>query len=147
MSKLEDKFDRQVHQSKVDNIAKGKKIEILLIAKNRLESEVKNLKSGNADQNVRINQLEEIILREKNTKIPPKISNKVMVAGKSVIGFIDQKASTSSAIYSNVNLLPSSCKDLSTKGHTSNGIYLLYDSNVKKVPTSFCDFNNIKKGI
>ncbi len=39
---------------------------------------------------------------------------------------------------------PSSCKDLSTNGHTSNGIYLLYDSNVKKVSIAFCDFNNNK---
>jgi len=45
---------------------------------------------------------------------------------------------------SNSLTLPSTCKDLSTKGHTSNGIYLLYDSNVKKVSTAFCDFNNNK---
>ena len=42
------------------------------------------------------------------------------------------------------NNLPSSCKDLTTNGHTSNGIYLLYDSNVKKVTTAFCDFKTNK---
>lgn len=47
--------------------------------------------------------------------------------------------STSKSVYP-----PSSCKDLSTNGHTSNGIYLLYDSNVQKVTTAFCDFNKNK---
>ncbi len=39
---------------------------------------------------------------------------------------------------------PSSCKDLSTNGHTSNGIYVLYDSNVKKASIALCDFDNNK---
>lgn len=77
MKKLGDKFERHVYQSKVENIAKRKKIEILLTAKNRLESEVNNLKSDNTNETVRINQLEEIILKEKNTKITPKHSNKI----------------------------------------------------------------------
>jgi len=59
------------------------------------------------------------------------------------------KMTTSTSSLSSVSKsfnLPSSCKDLSTNGHTSNGIYLLYDSSAQKVSTAFCDFNK-NKGI
>lgn len=60
--------------------------------------------------------------------------------------FKDNKSVHSASIDKITTMPPSSCKDLSTNGHTSNGIYLLYDSNVKKVSTAFCDFS-INKSI
>jgi len=91
----------------------------------------------------------------------PSITNRIQCTPKSPCAYDFKDAASLSAASSdnkitstspspnnhNNSLIPSSCKDLSTNGHTSNGIYLLYDSNVKKVSTAFCDFTNNNKGI
>ena len=140
MAELKDKFEQHVSKSNVKDIIKSEKIEILVAATNRHESEMTMLKEENANQAKRIIQLEKKIIlnnnnKAKHTKIDGSAPN-------------DKLAATSSSLTNiSKSSLPSSCKDLSTNGHNLNGIYLLYDSTVKKVTTAFCDFNYNNKGI
>ena len=40
---------------------------------------------------------------------------------------------------------PSSCRELSLIGHSLDGLYLLQNSNTKKIETVFCDFGESSK--
>ena len=43
--------------------------------------------------------------------------------------------------------IPSSCDDLKHSGHHLNGIYMVFDANVKKVLATYCDFRQFSTSV
>ena len=84
-------------------------------------NEMEVLKAQNRDQTARIEQLEKIMPRKSDATSPiPSVATKPNSGAAPII--------------------PSSCEDLKSNGHHLNGIYMMYDGNVKKVLATFCDF-------
>jgi len=126
---LELQFQLHVSESKAEREDQYEKITILKAAKKTQQekfqlvfNEIEVLKSQNRDQTARIVQLEETL----HTK----------VATSSI-------QSSSSALEPDNNdgsTIPSSCEDMKSSGHSWNGIYMVFDANIKKVLATYCNF-------
>lgn len=116
-----------VSESKTEREDQYEKIVILKTAKKVQEekfrlvlNEIEVLKVQNQDQVARIAQLEENI-KTKNDATSP-------------IQSLPRPNSD------DVPTIPSSCEDLKSNGHHLNGIYMVFDTNVRKVLATYCDF-------
>ncbi len=124
---LELQFQLHVSESKAEREDQYEKIVILKAAKKaqgeKLQlvlNEMDALKEQNRDQLTRIVQLEEILKTKKDA------ASSIQSVGKpNVI---------------NGQTIPSSCEDLKSNGHHLNGIYMVFNANVKKVLAAYCDF-------
>ena len=129
VKELELRFQQHVSESKVEREDQYEKIVILKAAKKAQEekfqlvlNEIDGLKTQNRDQIARIVQLEEI-LKTKNDATSSIQANQNNGDNRSII--------------------PSSCEDLKLSGHHLNGIYIVFDANVKKVLATYCNFRQI----
>ena len=119
---LELQFQLHVSESKSKSEDQFEEIVILKAARKAQEgklqivlNEMEVLKAKNRDQAARIEQLEKI-LKIKSDTTKPNINAGLAIS-------------------------PSSCEDLKSNGHHLNGIYMIYDVNVKKVLATYCDFS------
>lgn len=112
------KFEEQYEQMMILKAARKTqdgKLQLVL-------DEMEVLKAKNRDQTARIEQLEEMLKIKSDT-----------------VSSID---SVTTKPNSDVGpIIPSSWEDLKSNGHHLNGIYMIYDVNVKKVLATFCDFH------
>jgi len=127
VKELEIRFQQHVSESKVEREDQYEKIVILKAAKKAQEekfqlvlNEIDGLKTQNRDQIARIVQLEEM-LKTKNDATSSIQANQNNGDNRSII--------------------PSSCEDLKLSGHHLNGIYIVFDANVKKVLATYCNFH------
>ena len=129
MKDLELQFQLHVSEIKSRNEEQFEEMVILKAARKAQEgkfkivlNEMEFLKAKNQDQTARIEQLEKLMTtkRDATSLIPSSVSTKPNSGASQII--------------------PSSCEDLKSNGHHLNGIYMIYDGNVKKVLATFCDF-------
>jgi len=127
VKELEKRFQQHVSESKAEREDQYEKIVILKSAKKAQEEkfrlildEIDGLKTQNRDQIARIVQLEEI-LKNQNDATSPIHAKPKNGDGRSII--------------------PSSCEDLQLSGHHLNGIYIVFDTNAKKVLATYCNFH------
>lgn len=127
---LELQFQLHVSESKAEREDQYEKITILKAAKKTQQekfqlvfNEIEILKSQNRDQTARIVQLEEIL----QTKIA---TSSIQSSSYSALQPGSNDGST----------IPTSCEDLKSSGHNLNGIYMVFDANIKKVLATFCNF-------
>jgi len=130
VKELEFQFQLHVSESKAESENQYENIVILKAAKKSQEEKFKLvldkmevLQAQNRDQISRIEQLENIL----------KIKSDTSSATSSI---------QSVTKYENNNgpYIPSSCEDLRSRGHHLNGIYMVFDANVKRVLAIYCDF-------
>lgn len=128
---LEFKFQQHVSESKTERENQYEKIVILRASKKNQDdklklilNEMEVLKSQNRNQMARIVQLEKLSIQ---TKTAAAATSPIQSVGKPS-NHDDPK-------------LPTSCEDLNSSGHHLNGIYMVFDANVKKVLATYCDFH------
>ena len=126
---LESQFQKHVSESKAEIEDQYEAITILKAARKTQEEKFKEvfnemevLKDQNKNQLIRIVQLEEILSKTKNddTSSIQAVTKPNNDEGKTI---------------------PSSCEDLKSGGHHLNGIYMVFDANVKKILATYCDFH------
>ena len=130
---LELQFKLHVSESKAKSEEQFEKIVILKAAKKSqeekfqlIQNEIEVLKGQNRDQMTRIEQLEEILKTKSDTS--------------SATSSIQSIPITASHNNDGSTFIPSSCEDLKSRGHHLNGIYMVFDPDVKKVLAIYCDF-------
>ncbi len=130
VKELEFQFQLHVSESKAESENQYENIVILKAAKKSQEEKFKLvldkmevLQAQNRDQVARIEELENILKTKSDTS---SVTSSIQSVTK----------------YNNNNgpYIPSSCEDLKSIGHHLNGIYMVFDANVKKVLAIFCDF-------
>jgi len=130
VKELELQFQLHVSESKAESEDQYENIVILKAAKKSQEEKFKLvldkmevLQAQNRDQVARIEELENILKTKSDTS---SVTSSIQSVTK----------------YNNNNgpYIPSSCEDLKSIGHHLNGIYMVFDANVKKVLAIFCDF-------
>lgn len=132
---LELQFKQHVSESKAEKEDQYEKIVILKAARKAQEekfklvfNEMEVLKAQNRDNMARIVQMEEIL----QTKIATSPIQSSAIAKPN-----DNDGTT----------IPSSCDDLKHSGHHLNGIYMVFDANVKKVLATYCDFRQFSTSV
>ena len=122
---LELQFQQHVSESKAEREDQYEKMSIIEAAKKAqgaklklVLDEIEVLKVQNRDQTARIEELEDIL--------------KTKTATSSVHSVINPNNEGST--------IPSSCEDLKSSGHRLNGIYMVFDADVKKMLATYCHF-------
>ena len=135
VKELEIRFQQHVSESKVEREDQYEKIVILKAAKKAQEekcklvfNEMEVLKAQNRDNMARIVQLEEIL------------QNKIATSPI-------QSSAIAKSNNNDGTTIPSSCDDLKHSGHHLNGIYMVFDANVKKVLATYCDFRQFSTSV
>jgi len=134
VKELESQFQLHVSESQTESENQFETIVILKAAKKSQEEKFKLLldkmevlQAQNRDQTARIKKLE-------------KVLNKLSVTS-SATSSIQSVTKYSNNDNDNDPFIPSSCQDLKSKGHHLNGIYMVFDANIKKVLAIYCDFH------
>jgi len=137
VKELESQFQLLVSESKTESENQFETIVILKAAKKSQEEKFKLLldkmdvlQAQNRDQTARIEKLEKVMLEVMNKQSDTSSTTSSI---QSVTKYSDNNK--------NDPFVPSSCEDLKSKGHHLNGIYMVFDANIKKVLAIYCDFH------
>ena len=138
VKELEMQFKLHVTESKAESEDHYEKIVILRAAKKSQDekfklilNEIEVLKGQNRDQTTRIEKLEEILKTKTYTSSSATSSIQSALKPNNDSG----------------RFIPSSCQDLKSTGHSLNGIYMVFDSNVKKILATYCNFHQLSTSI